>query len=125
MMNMKKIVVAGLLLFAGFAGYTQETSYAGTWTKKSYAINGKWSIVAENGNSKIVLDADFKTKSAPDLKIFLSTREIGDLKSDNATTEAILISPLKKSSGRQEYTINVLIHCEEYSVLWGVAELTQ
>lgn len=112
----------------------QELNLSGKWTKKSYSISGSWKIFKSGDHYKLLLDDDFKTKSAPDLKIFLSKNDTNELSSENATNGAILVSKLSKASGKQEYIIkesidilqykSILLHCEEYSVLWGAADLT-
>ena len=101
----------------------------GGWNKKSFSIAGNWSI---DGNV-LTLSDDFKTKSAPDLKIFLSTTALAKLNGDNATRNAVLISPLASASGGQQYQLpagidlsqfsTIIIHCERYSKLWGGAPL--
>ncbi len=131
---MRKILITIIVLFLSLVGYGQETSMSGQWTQKSYDINGSWSIVKTGESFKLILDEKFKTKDAPDLKIFLSKKEAGTVTSKNATKDAVLISPLKKSSGKQEYEIKenidlsayktILIHCEQYTVLWGVSNLS-
>ncbi len=105
----------------------------GTWTKKSQKVSGSWSIVQEGGTSFLVLDSSFKTRSAPDLKLFLSKRAPGDVTNKNATGEARLIAQLEKSSGAQRYELpagvdlaeypTLVLHCEKYSKLWAVAAI--
>ncbi|MEL6559987.1 MAG: DM13 domain-containing protein [Bacteroidota bacterium] len=131
---MKKLLlfVPALLLVLLVNG--QEINLSGKWTKKSYTVNGSWKITKSGNTYQVTLDNDFKTKSAPDLKIFLSKKEAGQLNSKNATDGAVLVSKLNKASGGQSYQISesvdlsqyksILIHCEQYSVLWGVANLT-
>ena len=79
------------------------------------------------------LSDDFKTKSAPDLNIFLSRAELPTLNGKNATRDAVLVAPLKSAKGSQSYAIpegvdlsefrSIVIHCVEYSKLWGGSAL--
>ena len=92
-------------------------------------MSGSWSIT---GNTLTISD-DFKTKSAPDLNIFLSTAPLSQLNGRNATRNATLVSPLASASGGQQYQLpagidlsqfqTIIIHCEAYSKLWGGAPL--
>ncbi|MEM6415901.1 MAG: DM13 domain-containing protein [Pseudomonadota bacterium] len=105
----------------------------GTWTKKFADSRGDWSIVERNGKQFVVLSDDFKTRRAPDLKIFLTPTDIGSLNGDNATDRSVLIAPLANNKGGQEYEVpngvdindytSIVIHCEAYSKLWSAAPL--
>lgn len=132
---MKRLFITSIILFYSLTLLGQDGTFYGGWTKKSNSISGSWIITKSGETYKLTLDDQFKTKSAPDLKIFLSKKDVNSINSDNATKEATLVSPLQKASGKQQYIIKesidisqyktILIHCEEYSVLWGVAKLTQ
>ncbi|RMB12197.1 DM13 domain-containing protein [Eilatimonas milleporae] len=108
--------------------------HGGTWVKKSKHIRGQWKIVEEDGRKIIVLGDDFRTSSAPDLKIFLSPLDIADLKNRNAIDGARFISPLASARGAQRYEIPadvdlsafkaIIIHCEAYTKLWGGSNLS-
>ena len=110
-----------------------ETIASGSWTKKSFKVSGTWSIYTENGTTYVALSDDFKTRKAPDLKIFLSTYSASDANGKNATQGSVLISPLSSHKGGQVYEIpaeinvsdytSILIHCEAYSKLWSAADL--
>ena len=101
----------------------------GEWTGVGYGIEGGWKIVNRDNQNFIIFDNSFNTRSGPDLKIYLSTKSIGDLKDKNVEKSSIKISPLQSNSGHQEYKIpdnlelgdfrSLLIHCEAYSHLWG------
>lgn len=125
-----------LLLFAVSAILSTpavaENLHGGSWTKKSFAIAGGWSIVEEGGRHYVVLDDAFKTKKAPDLKLFLSKQELGATNGKNATKDAVLIAKLDSERGGQRYALpavdlaeyrTLLIHCEKYLKLWGGAPL--
>ena len=126
-------LVLMFLLAPAASAETVETLFEGSWTKGGYAIAGGWKIVAEDGRRYVVLDEDFETRRAPDLKLFLSKRPLDELGDRTATRGAVLIAPLERVSGGQRYAIDpdvdlsryrsLLIHCERYSKYWGGAEL--
>lgn len=111
----------------------QAGEYSGKWTKKSYSIDGTWTIKKSESTYMLVLDDDFDTKSAPDLKLFLSKKNLSELNDKNATSEARFIAELEDDEGEQSYKLpagvnptdykTLIIHCEKYSVLWGGASL--
>ena len=96
-------------------------------------MQGTWTIVEEDGDRFLVLSSDFKTRSAPDLKLFLSKHTVSGATNRNATDRAVLIAPLAKNKGGQRYPIprdvdlteysTLLLHCEKYSKLWAASEL--
>lgn len=115
------------------AEMTTEVVYAGEWTKKSFKSAGGWAIVNQGGKTYVELDAEFKTRRAPDLKIFLSPLDAGETNGKNATNGSVLIAPLTSNKGAQRYELpegvdlaaykSILIHCEAYSKLWSAADL--
>ena len=126
-------IAAALLTFALAASTVPAAELAsGDWTKKSFKIAGSWRIVEEDGQRFLELDAAFKTKKAPDLKLFLSRQALADATGKNATRDALLIAPLDSHQGAQRYKLpdvelndypTLLLHCEKYSKLWGGAPL--
>lgn len=127
-------IAAALLLFvAASALAAGNVLHQGSWTKKGFDIDGKWQIVDDGGKRFVVLSDDFRTKKAPDLKIFLSTKPLAQITGSNATQQATLVAKLKSHKGAQRYEIpastnlgnfkTVIIHCEKYSKLWGGAAL--
>jgi len=112
---------------------TDGVLVTGAWVKKKQVSGGKWLIVRENGALFVELDADFETRGAPDLKLFLSPLSAAEVNKDNAVDGALLISPLESNSGAQRYPIpadtelaafqSIIIHCEQYTVLWSAADL--
>ena len=107
---------------------------SGAWTKINFKIKGSWSIAEVNDEHVLTLSDDFKTKGAPDLKLFLSTKDISAINNENATEATHFIAPLKSKKGGQTYTIpksvdlssykSIVIHCEKYSKVWGGTNLT-
>ncbi len=106
-----------------------EVLSQGGWVSKQYSIQGGWEISQKNGQTVIRFSDDFKTKAGPDLKVFLSKKNISDVTGRNATQDAIQLDVLASNKGAQEYVLpqgvslsdfsSLLIHCEAYSVLWG------
>ena len=106
---------------------------SGNWIKKKRTSKGSWSIVRENGALFVELDEDFSTRNAPDLKLFLSPLPASDVTRENAVNGSLLISLLDSNKGAQRYAIpdltsldgyrSILIHCEDYTVLWSAADL--
>ena len=110
-----------------------EVLHEGSWTKKSFKVSGTWSIFEEDGKLYVKLSDDFKTRNAPDLKIFLSPLSASEANGGNATDGSLLISPLQSNKGGQVYEIpagtdldsfsSILIHCEQFSKLWSASDL--
>ncbi|MEM7480872.1 MAG: DM13 domain-containing protein [Acidobacteriota bacterium] len=135
----RRILPTGLALIAllaptALALGAEEAVASGTWTKKGYRIAGNWSLIVDNGARYLVLDEGFKTRKAPDLKFFLSPRPLADLGDRNALDGgAVLIAPLEAPRGAQRYALpddvdlaafkTLILHCEQYSKLWGGAAL--
>ncbi|MEL7472405.1 MAG: DM13 domain-containing protein [Planctomycetota bacterium] len=105
------------------------------WVKKTSKTRGAWEIVRRDDGSRVVrLKGDFKTRKAPDLKIVLSPHTSKTAKNKNALEGGKVISLLKNHKGAQEFVIpasvdlskykSVLIHCEQYTKLWAVADIT-
>jgi hypothetical protein len=123
----------GLLLLLFTTESFSQVIYSGSWIEKSYEVEGKWKIVKKGERHILIVDEDFDTKKAPDLKIFLSKLPYDKVNEDNAPTGAVKVAALKKYEGKQEFAMpkginladykTLLIHCEEYGVLWSVAKL--
>lgn len=90
----------------------------------SYTVSGTAEIVNDNNQKKLVLKG-FSSNNGPDLKVYLAkTIQAGDF---------ISLGALKSTSGQQVYDISgmpdfaqykfVLIWCQQFSVLFGSAEL--
>jgi maltose-binding protein MalE len=87
-------------------------------------VSGKAEI-HKAGNSYSLKLADFYTDNGPDLKVYLSKK--------SSPSEFISLGDIKSTNGNQVYQIPgtpdftqykyVLIHCEKYNHLFGVAEL--
>lgn len=109
------------------------TVHQGSWDKETYSTSGQWKIVRNGDNHYVVLDGDFKTRKAPDLKLFLSTKPASELTNKNATANAVRIAKLDSIDGAQRYRLpssvdlddykTLMIHCEKYSKLWSTGSL--
>lgn len=115
------------------AGLSAETVLAkGAWTKRAHSVSGTWKIVEDGGKRKLVV-SDLKTKSGPDLKLFLSPQTPGAVTGKTATKGALRVASLKTAKGSSEYPLpasvdlsryrSLLLHCEKYSKLWSSASL--
>ena len=123
---MKSILITMVTVILAASLHAQEAY--GTWTKKSHRVQGTWKIE----NSQVALE-NLSTKSAPDLKIFVSPLSVDQLNNKNATKGAQLVAVLKSSKGSQTYALpkgldltkykSIIIHCQRYSKLWGAAAL--
>lgn len=101
--------------------------------RKSKSIRGDITVEQRDGQHVIVFSQDFKAKSGPDLKVFLSPHGVSSASGKNALSGAVRLGELKRTKGGQEYLIpqgvdlagydSVLVHCEAYSVLWGAAAI--
>jgi len=96
----------------------------GTWMGVGHSVSGTAKIYEENGKKTVVLDP-FSSQNGPDLKIYLS-------KDENAS-QYINLGAMKSTMGKQSYEITgmpdlaeykfVLVWCQQFSVLFGKAEL--
>ena len=127
------LAVLALALLAAPAAFGQKVLHQGTWTAKGYEIEGTWKIVEEGGRAYVALDADFSTKQAPDLKIFLSPLALSEIRNSNATKGALRVGALTSPKGAQKLEIpagtdlgrykTLVLHCEKYTKLWGGSAL--
>lgn len=106
---------------------------AGDFIKKKKTLKGSYEVVQRGSKSFIVFSEDFRASNGPDLKIFLSPTSVANVTGKTAVNGSINIGELKSTTGVQEYEIpagvnlsdyaSVLVHCEEYAVLWGGSDL--
>jgi len=131
----RKLSMILLLVCAGLLSATATVSaqaHAGAFSNVNMKTSGGFSIETRADGAYLVLSDDFKTKSAPDLKIYLSTLPAGDVNKKNATKD-VLLAELRSRKGAQEYKIpagidlstikSVVIYCKEYSVFWAAGDL--
>lgn len=128
-------LVSSNVLAQSSYGSGTETPASSTFVKKRYTIKGTWNVTQQNGQKVIQFNDDFKTKGGPDLKVFLSSKTLSELKSGNVEDSSIKLSVLKSNKGAQSYIIpegvnlsdykSVVIHCEAFSVLWGGFDIAE
>ena len=134
MNRLELVAVSSFLVFVWTSAAAAEVLANGVWTPKNYEIAGGWSIVTDGDERFVELDESFKTRKAPDLKIFLSPLPLAELTDDNATQGSVLVAPLESHQGAARYPIGpavdlsafetVIVHCQQYSKLWAGAPLT-
>lgn len=91
---MKKALATLLFLWSLSFSLFAESAF----TKINYKIKGTWSLQEQDGKQVIVIDEAFKTKNAPDLKIFLSPLPIEEVTNKNATTDSAFVAELKRAA---------------------------
>ena len=106
----------------------------GAFVRKQKSISGDWSVVTVDGQTVIRFYDNFRARSGPDLKVFLSPQSVDQVSGKTATNGAVLLGKLKSTKGTQDYVVpegvtitnfgSVLVHCEAYSVLWGGGALS-
>jgi len=106
-----------------------------SFINKQYDIKGGWQLLEEDGQRLIRFDESFATKGGPDLKIFLSPKSIEEVTGKTAVKGSLLLGALQSTNGTQDFLIpdgisltdyeSILVHCEQYSVLWGGGNLSQ
>lgn len=86
-------------------------------------VSGKAKIYLENNQYKVQLE-DFSISSGPDLKVYLSKAATPTdfVNLGNLTSQTVY--PIPQSVNVAEYS-HVLIHCQQYSHLFAIAELIQ
>lgn len=131
-----KYVISALLLL-GTLSVNAQTLYSGEWDADSYftTFEGSWKVEKEGGKTYVVMGDDFKTKKAPDLKIFFSKASLGDIDGDNAAKKgsSVFVAKLKSYKGSAKYLVpsninvsdykTIIVHCEQYSKFWGGSPL--
>ena len=94
---------------------------------------GTYRIERSGDDFRLVLESDFETDEGPDLHVLLSPVAVDSAENDNVAETALVIAPLQEQTGEQVYAIrggvdlsayrSVLIHCIEFSHLYGAAPL--
>ncbi|GAB5540203.1 MAG: DM13 domain-containing protein [Salibacteraceae bacterium] len=103
-----------------------EIIFKGGFVSSAHATKGSARVESNSIISNLIID-DFETDNGPDLRVYLSV--------DRKDNDFVDLGPLKSTSGRFSYSIeqnvdvatynNVLIWCEDFSVLFGYAELSE
>jgi len=137
-MKQLRCVFVLFFLLAGWVGAqavpdSGKVLQSASWTKLSFKIKGTATLTEKDGVITLALDEKFKTRNAPDLKLFLSPLKVAKVTGKNATSKSRLIAPLKKNKKAQSYILpkevklsdyqSILLHCEKYSKVWGGFDL--
>jgi hypothetical protein len=96
----------------------------GTLMGFGHSVSGDVKVYGSEGRLVVVLDP-FSSQNGPDLKVYLSK--------DEKASEYLSLGALKSTNGKQSYDVSgmpnldqykfVMIWCQQYSVLFGLAEL--
>jgi len=123
-----KTFLLSCLLFVSVLAHAENT-----FTKINYNIKGSWRLEEKDGKQVLILDESFKTRNAPDLKLFLSPLPIEQVTNENATTNSAFVAELTRNKGAQTYTLpdsinlsdykSLVIHCQKFTKVWGGANL--
>jgi len=103
----------------------QELEYTGSFISSAHPTSGTVSIYKDSLGTRQLVFENFKTDAGPDLRVYLSDKlgagnwiELGVLKGTNGQFSYPL-----PTSAMPENQPNVLIWCEDFSVLFGYAPL--
>lgn len=129
---LKPLVVMLGMIIGVAAAENVNAAEAKPFTNVAMKTSGNWSIETREDGTYIVLADNFKTRGAPDLKIFLHTLQADDVENDNAA-QGLFVAELKGKKGAQEYKIpanvnlsdykSIVIHCEQYTKFWAAGSL--
>ena len=138
-MKSVRLIFSGLLflLATGMMAQDGQVIFSGEFERESRwtTFEGSWKIINQGDSYSVVLGEDFEAKKAPDLKIFLSKADLDDISGKNAVKigNPVLVAKLTAYEGTATYKIpaginpadftTIIIHCEEYSKLWGGSPL--
>lgn len=138
MKNLRTILTGLLLIIAiNVQAQINEILFSGEFENESRwtTFEGSWKIVKKGDNYLVELGSDFEAKKAPDLKIFLSKAQFDKISGKNAISlgSPVLVAKLTSYEGKATYQVpaginpsdfaTIIIHCEEYSKLWGGSPL--
>ncbi len=120
-------------IFSFGSAHAGEIASGSGWDKVGKKTSGSWSVIEEDGVFYVELGDDFKTRNAPDLKIYLSTADATSLNNNNGIDEAVFISKLTSNKGAQRYALpdgvlpydftSLVIYCEAFSKFWAASTL--
>ncbi|OEK02755.1 hypothetical protein BFP97_15015 [Roseivirga sp. 4D4] len=131
-------IISTFLIFISLSFLNQqEVVYQGEFDNYSRwtTFEGSWKIVKSGDSHQVVFGDDFNAKKAPDLKIFLSKADFDDIESKNALKDGdpVFVAKLTAYKGAATYDIpstidlsqykTIIVHCEEYTKLWGGSPL--
>lgn len=102
--------------------------------KGGQQTSGSFFLERVGADLRLVLSDDFRTDEGPDLHVVLTPTRVAEADNDNAMAEgAEVVGKLAKQAGEQVYDLRdnlrleqynaVVIHCIEFSHLYGAAAL--
>jgi len=94
------LAIVALFGSVPFSAYAEEL-HSGSWQIQKKKIHGEWSIVQKDDGAYIMLSDGFKTRGAPDLKLFLASKNPSDVNGKNATDGSAFIAKLASNKGAQ------------------------
>lgn len=131
---MKQVILFSLLCsLTLFAEHFIEISGEFETIDQATPVVGTFSIIDSVDGKYLKLNHNFIVADGPDLHILLSPHTLEEATNSNATDGALIVASLQKRIGEQIYKLphdidlelyhSVLIHCIEYSHLFGGAPL--
>lgn len=121
----------------GGGGASSEVIAEGQFEDRGgQSTSGRYRIERSEDGLRLVLSDDFRTDEGPDLHVVLSTTPLDQADNENALAngEALIVAPLEAQEGTQSYGLpdgtdpsdyhSVLIHCVEFTHLYGAAPMT-
>ena len=115
------------------AAHSMTAEKTASFVRFNKTLSGDVTVFERDGRTVFRFSESFRASRGPDLKIFLSPQSLDTVSGATATDGAVRLGELKSNRGVQEYVLpegvklsefsSVLVHCEQFSVLWGGAEL--
>ena len=120
------------------AAHSQSSQHARSGQSANFVrfnkkLGGDVTVLEVDGRTVLRFGESFRASRGPDLKVFLSPQGLDTVSGRTAVDGAVRLGELKRNRGTQDYVLpegvnlsefsSVLVHCEEFSVLWGGAEL--
>lgn len=103
------------------------------WTNSLKRTSGSWAFVQKADGLYVALGENFKTRNAPDLKLYLSTKDAASRTDSNGLEGTLFIADLASNKGAQSYKlpaevdlddfVSLMIYCEQYSKFWAAVDL--
>lgn len=128
---MKTLVCLMCLVVSIWANHFIEVSGEFVTLDRETPTEGSFSIINSDGERELQLESNFSVAEGPDLYILLSPLSLSDATNENAMNGAFVVGKLESFTGASTYAIpdsielgkfkSILIHCVEYSHLFGGA----
>ena len=111
--------------------------YTGSLTGKAHQTSGRATIYSAPGSKQYLRLTDFMTSNGPDVHVLLARADDRNLNQEivKDQLESVELGPLKGNQGDQNYDVQssvdlekynaVVIYCERFHAVFGVARLEQ